>query len=79
MSERSIGGKPPLNSRPAGRKNRALQVPPVVPYKALEKFSKALYGATGGAMLIIIRVISGGTLNVLLGTLFLLPMDRLLV
>ena len=31
-----------------GRKNRALQVPPVVPYKALEKFSKALYGATGG-------------------------------
>ena len=31
-----------------GRKTRALQVPPVVPYKALEKFSKALYGATGG-------------------------------
>ena len=31
-----------------GRKNRALQVPLVVPYKALEKFSKALYGATGG-------------------------------
>ena len=31
-----------------GRKNRALQVPPVVPYKALEEFSKALYGATGG-------------------------------
>ena len=31
-----------------GRKNRALQVTPVVPYKALEKFSKALYGATGG-------------------------------
>ena len=30
------------------RKNRALQVPPVVPYKALEKFSKALYGTTGG-------------------------------
>ena len=25
-----------------GRKNRALEVPPVVPYKALEKFSKAL-------------------------------------
>ena len=31
-----------------GRKNRALQVPLVVPYKALEKFSKALYGVTGG-------------------------------
>ena len=31
-----------------GRKNRALQVPPVVPYKALENFSKALYGTTGG-------------------------------
>ena len=31
-----------------GRKTRALQVPPVVPYKALEKFSKALYGTTGG-------------------------------
>ena len=30
------------------RKTRALQVPPVVPYKALEKFSKALYGTTGG-------------------------------
>ena len=27
---------------------RALQVPPVVPYKPLEKFSKALYGTTGG-------------------------------
>ena len=27
---------------------RGLQVPPVVPYKALEKFSKALYGTTGG-------------------------------
>ena len=27
---------------------RALSVPPVVPYKALEKFSKALYGTTGG-------------------------------
>ena len=26
----------------------ALEVPPVVPYKALEKFSKALYGTTGG-------------------------------
>ena len=25
-------------------KTRALQVPPVVPYKALENFSKALYG-----------------------------------
>ena len=31
-----------------GRKNRALEVPPVVPYKALEKFPKALYGTTGG-------------------------------
>ena len=31
-----------------GRKMRALQVPPVVPYKAFGKFSKALYGATGG-------------------------------
>ena len=31
-----------------GRKTRALQVPPVVPYKALEKFSKALYGTRGG-------------------------------
>ena len=31
-----------------GRKNRALQVPPVVPYKALENFSKALYGTTRG-------------------------------
>ena len=31
-----------------GRKNRALEVPFVVPYKALEKFSKALYGTTGG-------------------------------
>ena len=30
-----------------GQKNRALQVP-VVPYKALEKFPKALYGTTGG-------------------------------
>ena len=27
---------------------RALKVPPVVPYKALENFSKALYGTTGG-------------------------------
>ena len=31
-----------------GRKNRALQVPLVLPYKALEKFPKALYGTTGG-------------------------------
>ena len=31
-----------------GRKNRALQVPPIVSYKALEKFPKALYGTTGG-------------------------------
>ena len=49
MSERSIGGKPPLNLRPLG------------------------------TMLIIIRVISAGTLKVLPGTLVLLPMDRLLV
>ena len=33
-----------------GRKTRALQVPPVVPHKALEKFSKALYGAKGGTL-----------------------------
>ena len=31
-----------------GQKRCALQVPPVVPYKALENFSKALYGTTGG-------------------------------
>ena len=31
-----------------GRKNRPLQVPLVVPYKALEKFPKALYGTTEG-------------------------------
>ena len=31
-----------------GQKNRALQVPPVVPYKALGSFSKALYGTTRG-------------------------------
>ena len=31
-----------------GWKTRALQVPPVVPYKALEKFSKTLYETTGG-------------------------------
>ena len=30
------------------RKNRALLVPLVVPYKALENSSKALYGTTGG-------------------------------
>ena len=30
------------------RKNRALQVPPVVPYKALGNFSRALYGTTKG-------------------------------
>ena len=29
-----------------GRKNRALQVPPVAPYKALENFCKALYGTS---------------------------------
>ena len=31
-----------------GRKNRVLQVPTVVPYKALRNFSKPLYGTTGG-------------------------------
>ena len=31
-----------------GRKSCALQVPPVVPYKALGNFSKALYGTTRG-------------------------------
>ena len=31
-----------------GRKNRALQVPPLAPYKALENFTKALYGTTRG-------------------------------
>ena len=30
------------------RKNRVLQVPLVVPYKALETFLKPLYGTTGG-------------------------------
>ena len=28
--------------------NRTLQVPPVVPYKALENFFKVLYGTTRG-------------------------------
>ena len=32
-----------------GWKNHALQIPPIVPYKALGKFPKALYGTTGGA------------------------------
>ena len=31
-----------------GQKTRALQVPPVVPCKALENFSKALYGTSKG-------------------------------
>ena len=31
-----------------GRKIRALQLPPVVPHKAVGNFSKALYGKTGG-------------------------------
>ena len=31
-----------------GQKNSAVQVLPLVPYKALGNFSKALYGATGG-------------------------------
>ena len=34
--------------RMTGRKNRALQVPLFVPYKALENFLKALYGTTEG-------------------------------
>ena len=38
-------GLPPCMTE---RKNRALQVPPVVPYKALGTFSKALYGTTRG-------------------------------
>ena len=37
-----------LRSTMTERKNRVLQVPLVVPYKALEKFPKALYGTTGG-------------------------------
>ena len=32
-----------------GRKNRALKVSPVIPYEALGKFLKALYGTAGGA------------------------------
>ena len=32
----------------AGAKKRALQVPPVAPYKALGNFPKALYGTTRG-------------------------------
>ena len=31
-----------------GRKIRALQVPPVIPYRTLGNFPKALYGTTGG-------------------------------
>ena len=31
-----------------GRKNRSLQVPSAVPYNALGKFPKALYGTKGG-------------------------------
>ena len=41
-------GEKGLDIELTGRKNRALQVPLVVPYKALEKFSKALYGTTKG-------------------------------
>ena len=37
-----------LASLMTGHKNRALQVPPVVPYKALGNFPKALYRTTGG-------------------------------
>ena len=37
-----------LRSTMTERKNLVLQVPLVVPYKALEKFPKALYGTTGG-------------------------------
>ena len=40
---------PPLKlSNVTGQKNLALQVPLVVRYKTLEKFSKALYGTTEG-------------------------------
>ena len=47
-NERTVRGRPTLKfvKRMTRRKNRALQVPDVVPYKALEKFSKALYGTT---------------------------------
>ena len=34
--------------RATGRKTYGLQVPPVVPYKELEKFLKALFGTTRG-------------------------------
>ena len=37
-----------LRTAMTGRKNRALQVPPVVPYKALRNFPKALFGTTRG-------------------------------
>ena len=37
-----------LKSHMTGRKNRALQVPYVVPYKALGIFPRALYGTTRG-------------------------------
>ena len=47
-SEKVFRGENILLAFMTGRKTRALQVPPVVPYKALEKFSKALYGTTGG-------------------------------
>ena len=39
-----------------GRKSRALQVPPVVPYTALENFSKALYGLFFRIYLVALRV-----------------------
>ena len=40
-------GKPDKSGHMTGRKNRALQVPPALPYKALENFSKVLYGTMG--------------------------------
>ena len=43
---RSSSQKARLNM--TGRNNCALQVPYVVPYKALKNFSKDLYGTTGG-------------------------------
>ena len=46
-----------------GRESRVLQVPPVVPYKALGKFPKALYGTMGGTCSIpkVLYRATGGT------------------
>ena len=40
--------KKKLGSNMTGRKNRKLQVPPVIPYKALGNIPMALYGTTRG-------------------------------